>query len=35
VLQPDDRVVVGTSSLGQFWQDLLMTIPAFALFTRY
>lgn len=34
VLQPGDRVVVGTSGLSQFWQDLLKTIPAFALFTN-
>lgn len=34
VLQPNDRVVVGTSGLSQFWQDLLKTIPALALFTN-
>lgn len=34
VLNPNDRVVVGTSGLSQFWQDLLVTLPAFALFTR-
>lgn len=34
VLQPGDRVVVGTSGLSQFWQDLLQALPAFALFTR-
>ncbi len=34
VLQPGDRVVVGTSGLSQFWQDVLKTIPAFALFTN-
>jgi polysaccharide biosynthesis/export protein len=34
VLQPGDRIVVGTSGLSQFWQDLLRSIPVFALFTR-
>lgn len=34
VLQPGDRVVVGTNGLSQFWQDLLKALPAFALFTR-
>ena len=34
VLQPGDRVVVGTSGLSQFWQDVLKTIPAFAIFTN-
>jgi len=34
VLQPGDRIVVGTSGLSQFWQDLLKAIPVFALFTR-
>lgn len=34
VLQPGDRVVVGTDNLSQFWQDLLTTLPAFALFTN-
>jgi polysaccharide export outer membrane protein len=34
VLRPGDRVVVGTSGLSQFWQDVLKTIPAFALFTN-
>lgn len=34
VLQPNDRVIVGTSGLSQFWQDFLKTVPAFALFTR-
>ena len=33
VLQPGDRVVVGTSGLSQFWQDVLKTIPVFAIFT--
>lgn len=35
VLLPNDRVVVGTSGLSQFWQDLLKTLPAFALFTNF
>lgn len=34
VLQPNDRIVVGTSGLSQFWQDLLKTLPALALFTN-
>lgn len=34
VLQPSDRVVVGTSGLSVFWQDLLKALPAFALFTN-
>lgn len=32
VLEPGDRVVVGTSGLSQFWQDLLQTIPVFGVF---
>jgi len=34
VLQPGDRIVVGTDSLSQFWRDLLASLPAFALFTN-
>ena len=34
VLQPGDRVVLGTSGLSQAWQDLLQALPLFALFTR-
>ncbi len=34
VLQPGDRVVVGTDRLSRFWQDFLTALPAFALFTR-
>lgn len=34
VLQPGDRVVVGLSSLSQFWQDFLKAVPLFAIFTR-
>jgi polysaccharide biosynthesis/export protein len=32
VLQPGDRVVVGTDGLAVFWQDLLKTIPVFGAF---
>ncbi|MDF1835962.1 MAG: polysaccharide export protein [Alteraurantiacibacter sp. bin_em_oilr2.035] len=35
VLQPGDRIVVGTDSLSVLWQDALRAIPAFALFTRF
>lgn len=34
VLEPGDRIVVGTDNLSQFWQDVLRAIPLFALFTR-
>lgn len=34
VIQPGDRVVVGISSLSQFWQDLIRALPAFGLFTN-
>ncbi|MFA7587233.1 MAG: polysaccharide biosynthesis/export family protein [Novosphingobium sp.] len=34
VMEPGDRVVVGLSGLSQFWQDLIKSLPAFALFTR-
>jgi len=34
VLLPGDRVVVGTSGLSQLWQDVLKTLPAFAIFTQ-
>lgn len=34
VLEPGDRVVVGTSGLSQLWQDVLKTLPAFAIFTN-
>lgn len=32
ILQPSDRVVIGTDGLAQFWQDFLMTVPAFGVF---
>lgn len=35
VIRPNDRVVIGTSSLSQLWQDFLRTVPALALFTRF
>jgi polysaccharide export outer membrane protein len=34
VLMPNDRIIVGTSGLSQFYQDLLKALPAFAVFTR-
>ncbi len=34
VIEPGDRVVVGISSLSQFWQDFLRALPAFGMFTR-
>ena len=35
VLQPGDRIVVGTDNLSQTWQDLLRALPAFGLFTQF
>ncbi len=35
VLQPGDRVVVGTDNLSQTWQDFLRALPAFGLFTQF
>lgn len=32
VLQPGDRVVMGTDGLSVFWQDLLAALPAFGVF---
>ncbi|MEQ8409969.1 MAG: polysaccharide biosynthesis/export family protein [Erythrobacter sp.] len=32
VLQPGDRVVMGTNGLSVFWQDMLRTIPVFGVF---
>lgn len=34
VLQPGDRIVVGTSGLSQFWQDVLKASPLFAVFSN-
>ncbi len=35
VLEPGDRIVVGLSTLSQFWQDALNLIPTFGLFRRF
>lgn len=32
VLQPGDRVVMGTNGLSSFWQDLIKALPAFGAF---
>jgi polysaccharide biosynthesis/export protein len=32
VLEPGDRVVMGTDGLSQFWEDLLKALPAFGVF---
>jgi polysaccharide export outer membrane protein len=32
VLEPGDRVVMGTSGLSQFWEDFLKALPAFGVF---
>jgi polysaccharide export outer membrane protein len=32
VLEPGDRVVMGTNGLSAFWQDLIKTLPAFGAF---
>lgn len=32
ILQPGDRVVVGTDGLSVFWQDFLRAIPSFGIF---
>lgn len=32
VLQPGDRVVMGTDGLSQFWEDALKALPAFGVF---
>lgn len=34
VLQPGDRVVVGTDGLSVFWQDFVSAIPLFAVFAN-
>ena len=35
VIQPGDRVVVGTDNLSQTWQDFLRTIPVLGIFTQF
>ena len=32
ILEPGDRVVIGTDGLSVFWQDFLRTVPAFGIF---
>jgi polysaccharide export outer membrane protein len=34
ILEPGDRVVVGTDGLSVFWQDLLIALPAFGIFAN-
>lgn len=34
VLEPGDRVVVGTDGLSVFWQDLLRALPVFGIFAN-
>lgn len=34
VLEPGDRVVVGTDGLAVFWQDFLTALPAFGIFAN-
>lgn len=34
IIEPGDRVVIGTSTLSQSWQDLLRALPAFGLFAN-
>ncbi|WP_299194613.1 polysaccharide biosynthesis/export family protein [uncultured Erythrobacter sp.] len=33
VLEPNDRVVIGTNGMSVFWQDFLTALPAFGVFT--
>lgn len=33
ILEPGDRVVVGTDGMSVFWQDVLTALPAFGVFT--
>lgn len=35
VLQPGDRIVVGTDNLSQAWQDALKALPVLGLFARF
>ncbi len=32
VLEPGDRVVMGTDGLSVFWEDFLKALPAFGIF---
>lgn len=34
VLYPGDRIVVGTDTMSQLWQDVLKALPALGIFTR-
>lgn len=34
ILEPNDRIVVGTDGMSVFWQDLLTALPAFGVFTN-
>lgn len=34
ILQPGDRIIIGTDGLSQFWQDALRAVPAVGLFTN-
>lgn len=34
ILEPGDRVVIGTDGLSVFWQDLLKALPAFGVFAN-
>lgn len=34
VIMPGDRVILGTDTLEQVWQDMLRAVPAIGLFTR-
>lgn len=35
LLQPEDRIMIGTSGASQAFRDLLTALPAFAIFTRF
>jgi polysaccharide export outer membrane protein len=32
ILEPGDRVIMGTDGMSQFWQDVLQALPAFGVF---
>lgn len=34
ILEPNDRVVIGTDGLSVFWQDFLRSVPAFGIFAN-